>query len=68
MAAKTKKQSETGESWVKRNNRSMVWVTLDEEQKKKVRRAAAELNIPMSQFAQKAIMELAEKILEKSEK
>ena len=48
-----------------RDTRSLVWVTYDAADKKKIRLAAAELGIPMSQFVAEAGLMRAESISQK---
>lgn len=51
---------------MKSQGKSLVWVTLDDSQKKKIRVAAAAEGLPMSQFLIRAGLTAAEKILAKS--
>lgn len=63
MAAKKKKAS--GGARIKGQGKSLVWVTLAEADKAKVRTAAGIEGLPMSQFLAAQGIAAAEKILEK---
>ena len=67
MARKTtqKTTKQTGGARLKAEGRSLVWATFDAEEKENIRRAAAVVGLPMSQFIQTIALREAEKILEK---
>ncbi len=50
---------------IKEQGKSLVWVTLNTGDKKKIRVAAAECEMPMSEFLRQQGLAAADKILEK---
>lgn len=58
---KTKKPSAGAR--IKANGKSLVWVTFNEQEKRKIRVASAQKGQPMSQFLKDAGLRAAEKTL-----
>jgi len=52
----------------KTEKKNLIWVTLSNEERQRVRVAAAHLGEPMSKFAVRAVLEAAENTLRKVKK
>lgn len=50
---------------LKKNGKSLIWSTYDDEEKSKIRTAAAFVKLPMSQLVSSLALAGAEKILKK---
>lgn len=61
--AKVKAKPASAGARIKRQGRSLVWVTLDAEQKQTLRTAAALDGVPMSQFLVAHGLAAAEKVV-----
>lgn len=60
-----KKKSETsGAGRIRKAQRSLIWVTPNEEEKKRIRQVAGALDQSMSQFVLEAALTRADKYLE----
>ena len=53
----------TKRNWLKESGRSLVWLALTPNEKKRLRMAAAEKDVPMSEFARIYVLQAVDKIL-----
>jgi uncharacterized protein (DUF1778 family) len=60
------KEKKSAGARIKAQGRSLVWVTLSEAEKRRVRAAAGYADQPMSQFIVAAALAAAEKVLAKN--